>query len=316
MGLYPTANLNNSCTSHPDPLPSRGEGVTTSLTCDRDLPLTENQARQYIDPVEPISNTAKLRTIRLTLEYDGTGYHGWQRQANALTIQEVLETCLARLTGEKVCLHGSGRTDAGVHALGQVAHFRTESAIPLAAFREGMNSMLPRDIAVLEAGEAATDFHARYGARTKTYEYRILNRPVRSPLHRHRCWWLAQPLELNRMRVGTALILGEHDFAGFQASGSAVQTTIRKVLAAAWEERPDSWKVFRITANGFLRGMVRTLVGTLVEVGWGKRPADDLNRLLAARDRRLAGPSAPAAGLYLVEVIYDEGLELPVLSPE
>ena len=244
-------------------------------------------------------------TIRLTLEYDGSGYHGWQRQLNALTIQEVMENCLFKLTGQEVRLHGSGRTDAGVHALGQVAHFRTEASLPLTAFREGLNSLLPRDIVVLEAREAPGDFHARYGASAKTYAYRILNRPVRSPLHLQQCWWLTQPLDLNPMRAATTFILGEQDFAAFQASGSSVKTTTRRVLTASWEERPGGWKYFRITASGFLRGMVRALVGTLVEVGWGKRAPEDLGRLLATKDRRLAGPSAPAAGLYLVEVLYE-----------
>lgn len=252
----------------------------------------------------PSPHSAPGRIIRLTLEYDGSGYHGWQRQRNALTIQEVVETCLARLVGREVRLHGSGRTDAGVHALGQVAHFRTDSALPLAAFREGLNRLLPRDIAILEAAEAPEGFHARYGAQAKTYEYRILNRRVRSPLHLRRGWQLWPALNLDRMRRATGFIQGEHDFAGFQTSGSEVKTTIRRVTAVSWEEWPGGWKVLSITANGFLRGMVRALVGSLVEVGWGKRDPEDMLRLLAAKDRRLAGPAAPAAGLYLVEVVY------------
>jgi tRNA pseudouridine38-40 synthase len=306
MGSYPTVNENTSCTPHPDPLPSRGERNKLTQHSGQDAPLKGCGGQAAPEASDPSPVPAQLRTIRLTLEYDGYGYHGWQRQTNALSIQEVVETCLARLIGQEVCVHGSGRTDTGVHALGQVAHFRTDAAIPLAAFREGLNSMLPRDIVILEAREAAGDFHARYGAKAKTYEYRILNRPVRSPLHRHRCWWLAHPLDLNRMRAATGVILGEHDFAGFQASGSAVKTTTRRVLGATWEEGPGGWKYFRITASGFLRGMVRALVGTLVEVGWGKRPVNDLERLLATRDRGQAGPSAPAAGLYLAEVIYEE----------
>lgn len=254
----------------------------------------------------PSDTPAQSRTIRLLLEYDGSGYHGWQRQLNALTIQEVVENALLKLTGQAVRLHGSGRTDAGVHALGQVAHFQTGPGLPLAAFREGLNSLLPRDIVVLEAGEAPADFHARFGAQAKTYEYRILHRPVRSPLHLGHCWWLAHPLDLHRMREATEYILGEHDFAAFQASGSSVQTTTRTIMAASWDERPGGWKHFRITASGFLRGMVRALVGTLVEVGRGKRPPEDMAILLAGRDRCLAGPSAPAAGLYLVEVMYGE----------
>jgi tRNA pseudouridine38-40 synthase len=246
------------------------------------------------------------RTILLTLEYDGSAYHGWQRQPNALTIQEVVETALAKMLGHAVRVHGSGRTDAGVHALGQVAHFRTASQLPLTAFREGLNSLLPRDIAVLQVREVPAGFHARYGAVAKTYEYRILNRPTRSPLHLHSCWWLSRPLDLNLMQAASQRVVGTHDFAAFQASGSDVKTTVRQVTQAFWQELPGGWKYFVITANGFLRGMVRNLVGTLVEVGWGKRPVEDLTRILASRDRRLAGPSAPAAGLYLKEVIYPE----------
>jgi tRNA pseudouridine38-40 synthase len=309
MGSHPTVNPNTSCTPHPDPLPRWEEGIKHASSSGPDAPVKRGGGQKAADPADPSPAAAKRRTIHLTLEYDGSGYHGWQRQTNALSIQEVVETCLARITGQEVCVHGSGRTDAGVHALGQVAHFWTESALPLAAFREGLNSMLPRDIVILEAREAAADFHARFGAQAKTYEYRILNRAVRSPLHRQRCWWLAQPLDLVRMQEATEALLGEHDFAGFQASGSAVKTTTRTVLAAAWEEGPGGWKNFRITANGFLRGMVRALVGTLVEVGWGKRPANDLSRLLAGRDRRLAGPSAPAGGLYLAKVFYEESFE-------
>ncbi len=199
----------------------------------------------------------------------------------------------ARLVGREVRLHGSGRTDAGVHALGQVAHFRTESKLPLAAFREGLNSLLPRDIVILQAEEAPAGFHARYGAKAKTYEYRILNRTVRSPLHLRHCWHLGLALDLDRMREATRFIMGEHDFAGFQSSGSAVQTTIRRVLAATWEERPGDWIYFRITASGFLRGMVRALVGTLVEVGRGKRQPEDMARLLAS-GRPPAGRSGRA----------------------
>ncbi len=253
----------------------------------------------------PLRLAAGERTICLTLEYDGSAYHGWQRQRHGPTIQETLEICLARLTGHPVTVYGSGRTDAGVHALGQVAHFHTPTTLPLPAFREGLNSLLPRDMVVLEAKEAAGTFHARYAAKAKTYEYRILNRPMPSALHRQYCWWLAKPLDLELMAAATAVVLGTHDFAALQASGSSVQTTHRTVTAAAWEEKPGGWRYFRITANGFLRGMVRTLVGTLVEVGWGKRPPADLGKILAARDRRLAGPTAPARGLYLVAVQYD-----------
>jgi tRNA pseudouridine38-40 synthase len=246
------------------------------------------------------------RNIRLLLEYDGTRYHGWQRQAEAVTIQQVLEESLERLTGEKVALIGSGRTDAGVHARGQVANFRTASAIPLQAFHKGMNSLLPKDIAVLEALEAEPAFHARKSARAKTYEYRILNRPTRSPLDRHYAWWIEAPLDLAAMAGAAAILPGEHDFTAFRASGSDNLNPVRRVLAAEWRHDSERWLIFTVTATGFLRGMVRSLVGTLAAVGRGKAPPTILAELLESGARRLAGPTAPPQGLYLVEVFYGE----------
>jgi tRNA pseudouridine38-40 synthase len=246
-----------------------------------------------------------LRNISLLLEYDGTRYHGWQRQKNALTIQQVLEEALQRLTGERIALIGSGRTDAGVHARGQVANFRTTSAIPLRAFHQGLNSLLPRDIAVLSADEAPPSFHARKSARAKTYEYRILNRGNRSPLHHHYGWWIALPLDLAAMAGAAAALPGEHDFTAFRASGSDNLNPVRRVLAATWRDSPGGWLTFTITATGFLRGMVRSLVGTMVEVGRGTAPATILTELLESHARHLAGPTAPPQGLYLVEVFYD-----------
>ena len=246
------------------------------------------------------------RNIRLLLEYDGTRYHGWQRQAEDLTIQGVVEAALQRLTREAVALIGSGRTDAGVHARGQVANFRTESAIPLTAFHKGLNSLLPRDIVVLSATEAEPSFHARKSARAKTYEYRILNRGNRSPLNRHYAWWIAPPLDLTAMAGAAAVLPGEHDFTAFRASGSDNINPVRRVLAAGWREGDGGWLTFTITATGFLRGMVRSLVGTMAEVGRGKAPATILAELLESGARHLAGPTAPPQGLYLVEVFYGE----------
>jgi tRNA pseudouridine38-40 synthase len=247
-----------------------------------------------------------LRNILLLLEYDGTAYHGWQRQAEAATLQQTLEEALARLTGEPITLLGSGRTDAGVHALGQVANFRTTSAIPLKAFHQGLNSLLPRDLAVLAAHEAPPEFHARKSARAKTYEYRILNRPNPSPLSRHYAWWITSPLDLAALAATAACLEGEHDFTAFRASGSDNRNPVRRMVAARWQTHPGGWLRFTITGNGFLRGMVRSLVGTMVEVGRGKAPPTRLPELLASGDRRLAGPTAPPQGLYLVEVFYGE----------
>jgi tRNA pseudouridine38-40 synthase len=244
-----------------------------------------------------------MRNIRLLLEYDGAAYHGWQRQKNALTIQEVVEKALAKLIGEPVKLLGSGRTDAGVHAWGQVANFQTSSHIPLKAFHAGLNSLLPRDIAVLDAAESPADFHARKSARAKTYEYRILNRKESSPLNRRYAWLVRQTLNLEAMVQAAAMLLGEHDFSAFRASGGSPGHAVRQVLAAAWHPEAAGRFRFSITANGFLRGMVRSLVGTMVEIGQGKRPPEDLAGLLKSGDRSGAGPTAPAHGLFLVEVV-------------
>jgi tRNA pseudouridine38-40 synthase len=244
------------------------------------------------------------RNIRLSLEYDGTLYHGWQRQKNALSIQEVIETALARITGEAVRLLGSGRTDAGVHALGQVANFTTRSTVPLRAFLHGLNSLLPMDIAVLRAEEVPLTFHARYKALSKTYEYRILNRPVRSPLSRLQAWWISHTLNAAAMEEACQALPGEHDFLAFRAAGSRPGHAMRQVREAAWHCQPGGGLIFTITATGFLRGMVRSLVGTMVEIGKGKYPPEYLREVLEKRDRRLAGPTAPPQGLFLVKVQY------------
>ncbi|MDD3579454.1 MAG: tRNA pseudouridine(38-40) synthase TruA [Desulfobacca sp.] len=246
------------------------------------------------------------RNIKLLIEYDGSAYHGWQRQHNALTIQEVLETCLSRLTKEHIRVIGSGRTDAGVHALGQVANFKTATDLPLSAFNAGLNRLLPADIAILAAQEVAPEFDARYAALGKTYEYRLLNRPVRSALHRAYCWWLPMFLDETAIKQASAALIGEHDFSAFQSSGSSIKNPVRRVWAASWDLAGEGWYRFRITANGFLRGMVRSLVGTLVDIGRGKRRPEDIAQILVSRDRCQAGPTAPAQGLYLVQVLYDQ----------
>jgi tRNA pseudouridine38-40 synthase len=244
------------------------------------------------------------RNIRLILEYDGTRYHGWQRQKNALSLQQVIEEALARITGETVRLIASGRTDAGVHARGQVANFVTESTAPRRAFVRGLNSLLPLDIAVLQAEEVPLDFHARYAALWKIYEYCILNRPVRSPLHQGQAWWLPEPLDLAAIQAAAQVLPGEHDFAAFRAAGGRPGHAVRRVREAVWRQEPEGWLIFSITANGFLRGMVRSLVGTMVEIGKGKYPPEYLSEALGKGDRRLAGPTAPPQGLFLMEVEY------------
>jgi tRNA pseudouridine38-40 synthase len=244
------------------------------------------------------------RNFRLILEYDGSGYHGWQRQIGWLTIQEVLESRLEIMLGAPVKVRASGRTDAGVHARGQEVNFYARTTLQPEELMRGLNSLLPADIVVLNAAEVVDSFHARFSAVSKTYEYRILNRTVRSPLERQFAWHIRRPLAPEPMRECLELIIGTHDFASFMASGSRVTSTVRSLYRAELQ-RPDADHLHLVfEGNGFLRQMVRNLVGTLVEVGRGRWSADDFRRIVAGRDRRQAGMTAPAHGLYLVEVRY------------
>lgn len=245
----------------------------------------------------------RQRNIRLVLLYDGGGYHGWQIQPGVLTIQEVIEESLKRITQERVRVVAAGRTDAGVHALAQVAHFHTFSSLPPETIARALNALLPSDIRVMKAEEVSHSFHARFSAQAKTYEYRIWNRPIDCPFLRRYSWWIPRPLDLGAMKEASEYLQGEHDFAAFKASGSEVKGTVRRVLGCGWEE---NWGVLRfwIEATGFLRYMVRSIVGTMVEIGLGKRPPEDIRVLLKKKDRQLCGPTAPARGLFLTGVSY------------
>jgi tRNA pseudouridine38-40 synthase len=245
-----------------------------------------------------------IRTIKLILEYEGTNYLGWQIQARGPTLQGVIEEQLCRLTGESVRLSASGRTDAGVHALGQVAHFRTRSSLALSSFQNALNSLLPADIVVLKVEEVDEEFHARKGVKSKIYEYRILNRNLRSVFHRRDAWHIPQTLNLDTMKTASRFLVGEHDFSSFQSSGSSVKTTVRRIFCAEWRKGQGGLLRFEIEASGFLRQMVRAIVGTLVDVGRGKLSPEDFEKILLARDRKKAGPTAPARGLFLREVRY------------
>jgi len=244
-----------------------------------------------------------MNTIRLTIAYDGTGYNGWQRQTNGVSVQQLIEEALGTILGEKVVLHSSGRTDAGVHARGMVAHFRTERNLPLAAYREGVNRLLPRDIAVLEAAEADPDFHARFKARGKWYRYALYQGAVRLPHLDRIAWQLRSPLDWEGMTEAARSFVGEHDFAAFRSSGCEAQGTVREIYSVELVKAGDLLYI-DIRGSGFLRNMVRVMVGTLVEIGLGKRGSDDVARLLLEGDRRQAGCTAPAHGLCLMEVWY------------
>ncbi len=250
-----------------------------------------------------------MRNIRLVLAYDGTDFHGWQRQPAAPTIQGCLEEAIQKLTGASVQVYGSGRTDAGVHALHQVANFQTVSSIPGPNLVKALNDLLPPTVRVKAADEVAPAFHARYDVRSKTYRYRILQTPLCSPfLWRFVCHH-PYPLDRARMAEAAKFFQGEHDFTSFAgADGQDDEDTksmVRVIFRSRLLWRPrTSMRVYEVTGNGFLHHMVRNMAGTLIEVGRGKLAPRDVPRILAARDRTQAGPTAPAQGLCLVKVEY------------
>jgi tRNA pseudouridine38-40 synthase len=244
-----------------------------------------------------------MRRIKVTLEYDGTGYVGWQVQPNGDTIQERVEEALAKVIREKIRIHGSGRTDAGVHARGQVAHFDIGSNLPLKNIRDGANAYLPPDIAIIRVEEVSPDFHARYSARGKIYRYRVLLRETRSPLSLDYACRIFVPVDIEVMRIAGQNLVGEHDFSAFEASGSSIRDKVRQLSRLEIREEGEMLE-FELQGNGFLYKMVRNIVGTLLEVGKGKLSPEDVKDILESKDRTQAGPTAPANGLYLLRVIY------------
>lgn len=245
-----------------------------------------------------------MRNIKLLIEYDGRNYQGWQVQSRGLTIQGVIEEKLRLLTGETIHLISSGRTDAGVHALGQVAHFKTKSRMEIPSIQKALNSLIPPDIVVQRVEEVEEGFHARKQSRSKVYEYRILNRDLRSAFHRGYAWHISQKLNLRKMKKVTQSLFGEHDFSSFRSVGSPTRTAVRTVIRAEWKRGRDGLIRFEIEANGFLKQMVRAIVGTLVEVGKDRISVKEFRKILESKERRNAGPTAPAHGLFLKEVKY------------
>jgi len=246
-----------------------------------------------------------LRRLRLTLEYDGSAYRGFQRQRGQPTVQETLERALAQVTQEDLRVVAAGRTDSGVHALGQVVHLDTESALDLATLRRALNAVLPEDIAVREVQEAEAGFHARFSARLRKYRYRILNAPVRSPLNRRLTAQVAQSLDVAAMQRAADQLVGDHDFASFGGrmweGGSS-----RRVVYSLDVRRAGDEVIVDIAANAYLSRMVRSIVGCLISVGLGELSADDVGRILAARDRGAVRRLAPPQGLCLMEVVYTD----------
>ncbi len=244
-----------------------------------------------------------MPTFKLTISYDGTGFVGWQRQAEGTSIQGLLEDALAELAGEPVPITGAGRTDAGVHAIGQVASFSIDRDVPAPTLLRAMNARLPPAVRVMSAESVGPDFHARFGARSKTYRYRMWNAEVLDPFERAYAWHLPGPLDTDRMARAARLFEGRHDFAAFQASGAPTHSTERHVTASV-VAAARGLVIYEVSGNGFLRHMVRIIVGSLVEVGRGRADEVWIERVLASRDRALAGPTAPPEGLFLVRVDY------------
>lgn len=244
-----------------------------------------------------------MRNIKLTIQYDGTNYSGWQRQNNSNSIQEEIEKAINKVTSEKVNLIGSGRTDKGVHALGQVANFLTNSRIPADRFKLALNSILPEDISIIESEEVDIDFHSRYHALGKRYRYCIYNGKIRNPLYRNYAYHVPWSLNYKEMEKGIKYFIGTHDFKAFMASNSSVKSTVRTVSKFYLEHKEDLM-VFTIEGNGFLYNMIRIIIGTLVDIGRERIKADKIPQILESKNRQLAGHTAPPQGLYLTRVFY------------
>jgi len=245
-----------------------------------------------------------MRNIKITIEYDGTNYLGWQKQPQGSTVQEKIEKALTNMTGEKINLLGSGRTDSGVHAFAQVANFETNSNIKSIEFQMGLNSSLPIDITISDAQEVDMDFHAQFSSKSKTYIYKIFNNDYPSALVRKRAWFMPLELDLDQMREAAEYLIGEHDFKAFAQSGIEVRTTVRNVLDLSLVQEGNNIILFSIEATGFLKRMVRLIIGTLVQVGKGKITPLDFAEILNSGEKTKFVYAAPPQGLYLKEVKY------------
>lgn len=244
--------------------------------------------------------------LKLTLQYKGTKYHGWQFQPHHLTIQEILQKALSQILGEPITVISTSRTDAGVHALGQVCHFDVLKEVEIRKLVYGLNSVLPDDIAATHLERVSADFHAQKSARRKTYDYYLLNSSVRSPFLKDFSWQVPYPLDLQKMKKAAKLLVGEHDFKSFCASDSTVKTTARKIYRIDINRGRLPLLCISITGSGFLKHMVRNMVGTLVEIGRGKMTLTQFKKAFKSRDRRQMARTAPAKGLFLMHVEFDK----------
>lgn len=244
-----------------------------------------------------------MRNIKLTIEYDGSGFNGWQKQPNKLNIQGEIEQVIQKITGEEIELNASGRTDAGVHALGQVANFKTNSNIPIEKVPLALNAYLKKSIRIQKAEEVEERFHSRYNCKKKTYRYIINNSEYGTAIFRNMEYCFAQKLNINDMKKAVKYIEGEHDFKAFKASGTSAKSNIRKIYKAEVIEKGERIYI-ELTGNGFLYNMVRIISGTLLEVGLGKIKPEEIPQIIESKDRQRAGKTLPPQGLYLMEVIY------------
>jgi len=267
----------------------------------------------FTDPLAPLTDTRGrgipwLREptgrLALVLAYQGTAYAGWQRQPNGLTVQQVVEEALGRVCGQGVVVHAAGRTDAGVHARGQVVHAEAETRLAPDELQRALNALLPGDVLVRAGGWVDPEFHARYSARRKTYRYVIQTGRQRPLFDRHLVWHHPRVLDLAALAAATRELLGRRDFSTFAGAGSEVKSHVREIYAAGWESPTPDRLLFTVTADGFLRTMVRSIVGTLVQVGEGRFTPGALSDIVASRERSRAGPTAPARGLWLMNVDY------------
>lgn len=246
-----------------------------------------------------------MRNIKLTIEYDGKGFNGWQKQPNKLNIQGTIEQAIKTITGEEIELNASGRTDAGVHALGQVANFKTNSNIPIEKIAIAINSNLKKSIRILQAEEVEERFHSRLSCKKKTYRYVINNSDIPSAIYRNLETHIPIKLDVGKMQEGAKYLEGEHDFKSFKASGTSSKSSVRTIYSAKVIQMPNERIYIELTGNGFLYNMVRIIAGTLVEVGSGKIKPEEIKSIIEAKDRAMAGKTLPPQGLFLVSVNYE-----------
>lgn len=245
-----------------------------------------------------------MKNIKIIIEYDGTDYHGWQCQANLPTVQKTIEDAIRQITKEKAKITGSGRTDSGVHAMGQVASFFTETQMDSETLRKALNSTLPRDISIIKAQEVPDSFHAQFSSRSKVYEYRIFNRPHPPALQRNRVWHIPEKLDTGKMKEAAAYLEGTHNFSVFATADITVKSTVRTVKRVHVKKTREGTILIEIEADGFLKRMVRMITGTLVQTGRGKLTPEGFGQILADGKRTKDVFTAPPQGLFLKKVIY------------